>query len=169
MARSACSPTTSPGYPTASPARRRSASPPRPRSADGSRRTTQSTSRTTSTTTPAPLRRRHRPPAPAPGSTGWPSPWTTALTHGGTGGTTASLTLGSREYVTTAHLCRAQKDGRTRIFHARFSTNLGHTLAGGTPTFDCVAHTAPPGWQITGFHGRSGDEIDKIGFIHTQR
>ncbi|MER7538444.1 endonuclease/exonuclease/phosphatase family protein [Streptomyces sp. NPDC097704] len=92
----------------------------------------------------------------------------TTLTHGGTGGTTTSLTLGSGEYVTTAHLCRAQKDGRTRIFHARFSTNLGHTLAGGTPTSDCVTHTAPPGWQITGFHGRSGDEIDKIGFIHTQ-
>ncbi|WP_137991349.1 jacalin-like lectin [Streptomyces vilmorinianum] len=91
------------------------------------------------------------------------------LTHGGTGGVTASLTLGSGEYVTTAHLCRAQKDGRTRIFHARFTTNLGRTLAGGTPTSDCVTRTAPPGWQITGFHGRSGDEIDKIGFIHTLR
>ncbi|GHF98110.1 jacalin-like lectin [Streptomyces hydrogenans] len=93
----------------------------------------------------------------------------TTLTHGGTGGTTASLTLGSGEYVTTAHVCRAQKDGRTRIFHARFGTNFGHVLAGGTPTSDCVTHTAPPGRQITGFHGRSGDEIDKIGFIHTLR
>ncbi|MFE0647286.1 jacalin-like lectin [Streptomyces sp. NPDC059534] len=54
----------------------------------------------------------------------------TTLTHGGTGGTAASLTLGSGEYVTTAHLCRAQKDGRTRIFDARFSTNLGHTHTG---------------------------------------
>ncbi|SEB80401.1 jacalin-like lectin [Streptomyces sp. TLI_105] len=93
----------------------------------------------------------------------------TTLTHGGTGGTTASLTLGSGEYVTAAHLCRAQKDGRTRIFHTRFTTNLGRTLAGGTPTADCVTHTAPPGRQITGFHGRAGDEIDKIGFIHTWR
>ncbi|MGO4633015.1 jacalin-like lectin [Streptomyces sp. 2RAF24] len=93
----------------------------------------------------------------------------TTLAHGGTGGTTASLTLGSEEYVTTAYLCRAQKDGRTRIFHARFTTSLGRTLAGGTPTSDCVTDTAPPGWQISGFHGRSGDEIDKIGFIHTQR
>ncbi|MFF3607928.1 jacalin-like lectin [Streptomyces sp. NPDC002463] len=93
----------------------------------------------------------------------------TALAHGGSGGTAAALTLGSGEYVTTAHLCRAQKDGRTRIFHARFTTNLGRTLAGGTPTPDCVAHTAPPGRQITGFHGRSGDEVDKIGFIYTQR
>ncbi|MGW8765171.1 jacalin-like lectin [Streptomyces sp. NPDC055815] len=93
----------------------------------------------------------------------------TTLTHGGAGGTTSSLTLGSEEYVTTAHLCRAQKDGRTRIFHAAFTTNLGRTLAGGTPTSDCVTRTAPPGWQITGFHGRSGDEIDKIGLIRTRR
>ncbi|MFD7319591.1 jacalin-like lectin [Streptomyces sp. NPDC059875] len=93
----------------------------------------------------------------------------TTLAHGGTGGTATALTLGSEEYVTTAYLCRAQKDGHTRIFHARFTTNLGRTLAGGTTTPDCVTHTAPPGRQITGFHGRSGDEIDKIGFIYTQR
>ncbi|MGR4881105.1 jacalin-like lectin [Streptomyces sp. LARHCF249] len=93
----------------------------------------------------------------------------TALAHGSTGGAASSLTLGSGEYLTTAHLCRAQKDGHTRIFHARFTTNLGRTLAGGTTTPDCATHTAPPGWQITGFHGRSGDEIDKIGFIQTRR
>ncbi|MFD7974543.1 jacalin-like lectin [Streptomyces sp. NPDC059071] len=93
----------------------------------------------------------------------------TTLTHGGTGGTAASLALGSEEYVTGAYLCRGQKDGHTRIFHTRLTTNLGRTLAGGTPTPDCVTHTAPPGWQITGFLGRSGDEIDKIGFVHTRR
>ncbi|MET9435851.1 jacalin-like lectin [Streptomyces sp. NPDC006551] len=91
----------------------------------------------------------------------------TTLAHGGTGGTAASLTLGSGEYVATAYLCRARKDSHTRIFHARFTTNLGRTLSGGTPTSDCVTHTAPPGRQITGFHGRSGDEVDKIGFIQT--
>ncbi|MET9696437.1 endonuclease/exonuclease/phosphatase family protein [Streptomyces sp. NPDC006529] len=93
----------------------------------------------------------------------------TALTHGGTGGAASTLTLGTGEYLTTAHLCRAQRDGHTRIFHAAFTTNLGRTLAGGTPTPDCVTHTAPPGWQITGFHGRSGDGIDKAGVIETRR
>ncbi|MCZ0982657.1 endonuclease/exonuclease/phosphatase family protein [Streptomyces diastatochromogenes] len=93
----------------------------------------------------------------------------TTLTHGGGGGTPASLTLGSEEYVTTASLCRAQKDGHTRVFYAGFTTNLGRTLAGGTTTPDCVTRTAPPGWQITGFHGRAGDEIDKIGFVQTRR
>lgn len=93
----------------------------------------------------------------------------TTLAHGGTGGTASSLTLGSGEYVTTAYLCQAQKDGHTRIFYARFTTNTGRTLAGGTTTSDCVTRTAPSGWQLAGFHGRTGDEIDKVGFIYTQR
>ncbi|MCH5671010.1 jacalin-like lectin [Streptomyces gilvus] len=93
----------------------------------------------------------------------------TTLAHGGTGGTASSLTLGSGEYVTTAYLCQGSYQDHTRIFYARFTTNLGRTLAGGTTTADCVTRTAPSGWQIAGFHGRSGDEVDKIGFIYTQR
>ncbi|MEU5110687.1 jacalin-like lectin [Streptomyces longwoodensis] len=93
----------------------------------------------------------------------------TALTHGGTGGTAASLTLGGDEYLTGATLCRGQKDGRTRVFSVRFTTSLGRTLAGGTTTSDCVTRTAPSGWQIAGFHGRAADEADKIGFLYTRR
>ncbi|MER6959292.1 jacalin-like lectin [Streptomyces sp. NPDC000618] len=93
----------------------------------------------------------------------------TTLTHGGTGGTASSRTLGSSEYVTTAYLCRGVKDGHTRIFYAKFTTNLGNTLAGGTTTSDCTTRTAPSGWQIAGFHGRAGDELDKVGFIYTKR
>ncbi|MGW1749636.1 jacalin-like lectin [Streptomyces sp. NPDC002092] len=91
------------------------------------------------------------------------------LTHGGTGGTASSLTLGSGEYVTSGQLCQGAYDGHTRIFYAKFTTNLGRTLAGGTTTSDCVTRTAPSGWQIAGFHGRTGDEVDKVGFIYTQR
>ena len=93
----------------------------------------------------------------------------TTLTHGGTGGTASSLTLGSGEYVTTAYLCEGKYSDTTRIFYAKFTTNLGNTLAGGTTTSDCVTRTAPSGWQIAGFHGRSGDELDKVGFIYTKR
>ncbi|MER6128019.1 jacalin-like lectin [Streptomyces sp. NPDC001795] len=93
----------------------------------------------------------------------------TTLAHGGTGGTASSLTLGSGEYVTSAQLCEGQYSGHTRIFYAKFTTNLGNSLAGGTTTSDCVTRTAPSGWQIAGFHGRSGDEVDKIGFIYTKR
>ncbi|MGW3307437.1 jacalin-like lectin [Streptomyces sp. NPDC001073] len=93
----------------------------------------------------------------------------TTLTHGGTGGTASSLTLGSGEYVTSAYLCEGKYNDTTRIFYAKFTTNLGRTLAGGTTTSDCVTRTAPSGWQIAGFHGRSGAEVDKVGFIYTKR
>ena len=93
----------------------------------------------------------------------------TTLTHGGTGGTASSLTLGSDEYATSVQLCQGSKDDHTRIFYAKYTTNLGRTLATGTTTSDCVTRTAPSGWQIAGFHGRGGDEVDKIGFIYTQR
>ncbi|HKT00005.1 MAG TPA: jacalin-like lectin [Rugosimonospora sp.] len=93
----------------------------------------------------------------------------TTLSHGGTGGTAQTLTLGSGEYVVSAYLCEAQYNSHTRIFYAKFTTNLGNTLSGGTTTSDCVTRTAPSGWQIAGFWGRSGDAVDKIGFIYTQR
>ncbi|GAA1635069.1 jacalin-like lectin [Actinoplanes couchii] len=92
-----------------------------------------------------------------------------SLAHGGTGGTATSRTLASGEYVTSAYLCRAQYNSRTRIFYARFTTNLGNTVAGGTTTSDCVTRTAPSGFQIAGFHGRAGDEVDKLGLIYSRR
>jgi endonuclease/exonuclease/phosphatase family metal-dependent hydrolase len=93
----------------------------------------------------------------------------TTLSHGGTGGTAKSLTLGSGEYVTSVKLCQAAYNGHTRIFYAQYTTSAGNTLAGGTTTSDCVTRTAPSGWQVAGFHGRSGDAVDKIGFIYTKR
>jgi endonuclease/exonuclease/phosphatase family metal-dependent hydrolase len=92
-----------------------------------------------------------------------------ALAHGGTGGTAKSLTLGSSEYVTSAYLCRAQYSGHTRIFYVKFTTNLGNSIGGGTTTSDCVTRTAPSGFQIAGFHGRSGTAVDKLGFIYSRR
>ncbi|WP_030442158.1 jacalin-like lectin [Actinoplanes subtropicus] len=93
----------------------------------------------------------------------------TVLVHGGTGGTASSLTLGSNEYVTSVKLCEGKYNNTTRIFYAQFTTSAGDTLAGGTTTSDCVTRTAPSGWQVAGFQGRSGDEVDKVGFIYTQR
>jgi endonuclease/exonuclease/phosphatase family metal-dependent hydrolase len=93
----------------------------------------------------------------------------TTLTHGGAGGTARSLPLAAGEYPTSLQLCRGTYNGHTRIFSARFTTNLGATLAGGTTTADCTSYTAPSGWQIAGFHGRAGDEVDKAGVVYTQR
>jgi endonuclease/exonuclease/phosphatase family metal-dependent hydrolase len=93
----------------------------------------------------------------------------TRLEHGGSGGTLRTLALDDGEYPASLHLCRAKRDGHTRIFSARFTTSTGRTLAGGTETGDCATYTAPSGWQIAGFHGRSGNELDKVGVIYTRR
>ncbi|MFI9168262.1 jacalin-like lectin [Streptomyces lincolnensis] len=90
----------------------------------------------------------------------------TTLSHGGTGGTASSLTLGSGEHLTSVKLTQGQKDGRTRIFSAAFTTDKGRTLSSGTPATATQTFTAPPGWQITGFTGRSGTEIDKLGVVY---
>jgi hypothetical protein len=86
--------------------------------------------------------------------------------HGGSGGDEQTLTLASGEYLTIAHLCAGQYNNHTRIFFAHFQTSDGRSLAGGTPTSDCVTYTAPSGWQIVAFHGRSGDEVDKLGLVY---
>ncbi|MEY9995252.1 endonuclease/exonuclease/phosphatase (EEP) superfamily protein YafD [Streptomyces sp. V4I8] len=90
----------------------------------------------------------------------------TALTHGGTGGTATSLTLASGEHLTAVKLTQGQKDGRTRIFSASFTTDKGRTLSAGTATSDTKTFTAPSGWQIAGFTGRAGDEVDKLGVLY---
>ncbi len=93
----------------------------------------------------------------------------TTFAHGGSGGSAQSLALGSGEYLTVATLCRDEYKGHTRVYSAAFTTNLGRTLSGGTTGPDCVTRTAPAGWQIAGFHGRSGDEVDKIGLVYSRR
>jgi hypothetical protein len=90
----------------------------------------------------------------------------TALTHGGTGGTATSLTLASGEHLTAVKLTQAQKDGHTRTFSAAFSTDKGRTLSAGTATSATKTFTAPSGWQIVGFTGRSGAGIDKLGVLY---
>ncbi|WP_326553020.1 jacalin-like lectin [Micromonospora sp. NBC_01813] len=89
------------------------------------------------------------------------------LSHGGTGGSPASLDLTAGERLTQVTLTRGQRDGRTRVFSARFVTSRGRVLAAGTPTADAVTFTAPAGWQIGGFHGRGGAELDRLGVIYT--
>lgn len=90
----------------------------------------------------------------------------TTLTHGGTGGTAVSLTLAAGEHLTSVKLTQGQKSGRTRIFSAAFTTDKGRTLTSGTATSDTLTFTAPTGWQIVGFTGRAGDEMDKLGVLY---
>ncbi|MBV8634800.1 MAG: ricin-type beta-trefoil lectin domain protein [Burkholderiaceae bacterium] len=88
------------------------------------------------------------------------------FSHGGSGGSLHSMQLGSGEYLSSVNLCSGQYHGDTRIFSIDFATSAGRHLAGGTGTSSCTTYNAPAGWQIVGFHGRSGDEVDKLGVIY---
>jgi hypothetical protein len=92
----------------------------------------------------------------------------TTLAHGGTGGTPATLTLENGEYPTSLHVCQAYYSTDDRLFYAQWTTNLGRTLSGGTTTSDCTTFTAPSGYEISGFFGRSATEVDKIGAFYTK-
>lgn len=89
----------------------------------------------------------------------------TTFTHGGSGGTATSLVLEPGEHLVSAKLSQGKHDGRTRVFSAAFTTNRGRTLAAGQPTGETRTATAPAGWRIAGFTGRSGDEVDRLGAI----
>jgi hypothetical protein len=93
----------------------------------------------------------------------------TLLSHGGTGGEPASLTLAEDEYWTAARLCQGQKSGQTRNFYIRATTSSGRTLAAGTATSGCADFVAPPGRHIVGFLGRDGSEMDQLAFLYAQR
>ncbi|RDW82708.1 putative endonuclease family protein [Coleophoma cylindrospora] len=90
----------------------------------------------------------------------------TTFSHGGTGGTAVSLTLGSSEYWTEAELCQGKYSSETRNFYILATTSAGNTLSAGTSTSDCSTFTAPTGWQIVGFMGQDGDEMDQLAFIY---
>jgi hypothetical protein len=88
------------------------------------------------------------------------------FSHGGTGGTPNTLTLQIGEKMTGATLCRGQKDGKTRVFYAELKTNKGRSVKAGTKSSDCTDVSAPAGRGIVGFVGRSGDEVDMLGFVY---
>ncbi|GGM73038.1 hypothetical protein GCM10011609_06140 [Lentzea pudingi] len=92
----------------------------------------------------------------------------TSHVHGGNGGTAHWLALSPGEHLTSVKLHSAQHNGHTRIFGIGFTTDAGRSLSGGTETSSSTSYTAPHGWQIAGFHGRSGDGIDSLGVICTR-
>ncbi|MFC3890206.1 jacalin-like lectin [Lentzea rhizosphaerae] len=87
------------------------------------------------------------------------------FTHGGNGGTATSLTLEPGEHFVSAKFSQGQYNGHTRVFSASFTTNRGRTLSAGQQTGETITATAPAGWRLAGFTGRSGDEVDRLGAI----
>jgi hypothetical protein len=90
------------------------------------------------------------------------------VSHGGDGGTFMTLTLNAGEALTGATLCRGEKDGKFRIFYLEITTSAGRSVQAGKKTSDCVSPIAGNGWEIVGFLGRSGDELDQVGFVYSR-
>lgn len=86
-------------------------------------------------------------------------------THGGSGGTSHDLNLGNDEYWVKAQLCQGKHDEHMRIFYLLATTSTGNTVGTGRVTDDCKEFTIQEGWQIVGFYGRDGNEVDQLGFI----
>ncbi|KAG6609035.1 Phospholipase D gamma 3 [Phytophthora cinnamomi] len=95
-------------------------------------------------------------------------PTESTLAHGGTGGSLTRLSLGSGEHITSMEAHWGKKNGRTRIFYLKFGTSDGRSVEGGTPSGSSATMTAPEGFQLSGFHGRAGDNIDALGAIFTR-
>jgi hypothetical protein len=74
--------------------------------------------------------------------------------------------MNSGEYVKSVTMNSGSYNGNTRVFYIKFTTSSGRTLSGGSTTSSSVTYTAPTGWKIVGFHGRSGDALDKMGVIY---
>ncbi|PLB45316.1 endonuclease/exonuclease/phosphatase family protein [Aspergillus steynii IBT 23096] len=87
-------------------------------------------------------------------------------THGGTGGDLVKLALNEDEYWIQSTLCQGKHNNHTRIFYLQAVTSVGNKLEVGTQTDDCQEFRAPQGWQVVGFYGRDGDELDQLGFIY---
>ncbi|KAK3338515.1 Endonuclease/exonuclease/phosphatase [Neurospora tetraspora] len=91
---------------------------------------------------------------------------TTELVHGGRGGSEVSLTLADGEFWTKSELCQSEKSDKTRNFYIKATTSKGRTLEAGTRTSEYKVFEAEEGWQVVGFLGEIGDEVDLLGFIY---
>lgn len=85
--------------------------------------------------------------------------------HGGNGGTLRELPFGEGEYITAVDI----KYG-TRIDQIAIRTNkMNYGPFGGSGGWNSFSFEAPAGFQIVGFFGRSGSEVDALGVIIRQR
>lgn len=90
---------------------------------------------------------------------------TTNLEHGGSGGTLSTLSLAAGENITQIEMYKDSYGGSDRVFWIKFTTNLGNTLEGGTQSGSYLSIPIPAGKIAVGMYGKSGTEIDNLGFL----
>ncbi|POM62236.1 hypothetical protein PHPALM_28637 [Phytophthora palmivora] len=97
-----------------------------------------------------------------------PSGEEATLFHGGNGGDLKTpLALAEGEYITSMEAHSGKHKGHTRIKYIKFTTNKGNFIEGGSRTDNIGIDTAKEGYQLSGFVGRDGDELDMVGAIWT--
>ncbi|KAG3149165.1 hypothetical protein PC128_g23459 [Phytophthora cactorum] len=102
-----------------------------------------------------------------------PSGEESTLYHGGRGGVLKTpLALAEGEYITIMEAHTGKHKEHTRVKYIKFTTNLGNFIEGGTwmgynITDQVGTDTAKDGYQLGGFIGRSGDELDRVCAIWT--
>ncbi|EGZ22923.1 hypothetical protein PHYSODRAFT_487709, partial [Phytophthora sojae] len=87
------------------------------------------------------------------------------LYHGGYGGDNETLSLSAGEHVTEIEAHWDEYRSHTRIFYIKFTTDKGNKIEGGTPVLDSAnigKETAPDGYQLGGFVGYAGKELDMV-------
>ncbi|POM62466.1 hypothetical protein PHPALM_28382 [Phytophthora palmivora] len=92
------------------------------------------------------------------------------LEHGGGGGDKNTLTLGADEHITGIEVHWGKYYRKTRVMFIQFTTDKGNTIKGGTPqdnTDKIAKENADEGYQLGGFMGFAGNELDSVGCIWT--
>ncbi len=85
------------------------------------------------------------------------------ISHGGSGGSERTLSLAANERVITYERCYKKHNGKDRIFYLKLVTDKGNTLSGGEHTGTCSSGTYSDE-HLFGFIGRSGENVDALGF-----
>ncbi|KAG6952216.1 hypothetical protein JG688_00013376 [Phytophthora aleatoria] len=94
----------------------------------------------------------------------------TTLYHGGNGGDAETLTLPEGEHIIGVQAHWGKYYRKTRLMYVEFTTDKGNVISGGTPAEDADRKgkdTAPEGYQLGGFVGYSGNELDSMGAVWT--
>ncbi|KAL2888049.1 hypothetical protein HOO65_040386 [Ceratocystis lukuohia] len=92
----------------------------------------------------------------------------TKFEHGVVGSQSKELNLEVDEFWTTVDLCQCTESGSGIVYIKATTTKQG-LLEVGKATNNCQTHSAPSGFQIVGFAGQSGSQIEQLSVIYGLR